>query len=88
MRLTKKALTTVATWADMHNKPVLLGDIPWKLKRHNLLQEHHMTTMQDYAQAAMLHSHTENSSLYEGTLWTNPDTLLHSTDEYMATLLQ
>ena len=29
MRVTKKALTTVATWADMHIKPILLGDIPW-----------------------------------------------------------
>ena len=35
MRITKKALTTVATWAEMHNKQVLIGDIPWGLKRYN-----------------------------------------------------
>ena len=47
-----------------------------------------MTTLQDFTASAMLHSHSEDSSLYEGTLWTNPDTLLHSTDEYMASLIQ
>lgn len=45
MRISKKALTVAATWADMHNKPVMLGDIPWQLKRHNLLQESHMMNM-------------------------------------------
>ena len=46
MRITKKALTVAATWADMHQKPVLLGDIPWQLKRHNLLQTNHLTSLQ------------------------------------------
>lgn len=36
-RVSKKALTTVATWADMHNKPIMLADIPRTLKRYNLL---------------------------------------------------
>ena len=31
MRITKKALTVAATWADKHSKPIVLGDIPWQL---------------------------------------------------------
>ena len=87
MRISKKALTTVATWADMHNKPILLGDIPWELKRHNILQDNHMLNLQGMCDEAMYKSHEENVSLHEGTLRTNPDLILHNTDEYMATLL-
>ena len=57
MRITKKALTTVATWADMHNKPVMLGDIPWGLKRHNLLQTNHMMNLTEMTEKAMYQSH-------------------------------
>lgn len=57
LRVTKKALTTVATWADTHNKPVMLGDIPWGLKRNNLMQTHHLTTLRDINEAAMYESH-------------------------------
>lgn len=28
IRVSKKALTTVATWCDSHNKPVMLADLP------------------------------------------------------------
>ena len=38
MRISKKALTTVAAWADNHNKPVMLAEIPTALKRYNTLQ--------------------------------------------------
>ena len=88
MRVTKKALTTVATWADMHNKPIMLSDIPWRLKRHNLLQNYHMLNLQEYLDQAMYVSHANNVSIHEGTLKTNPDFVLHNIDEYMATLLQ
>ena len=47
LRITKKALTTVATWADVHNKPIILGDMPWGLKRNNLMQTHHLTTLRE-----------------------------------------
>ena len=88
MRVTKKALTAVATWADMHNKPILLGEIPWRLKRYNLLQMYHMMNLTKYCDEAMFVSHENNVSVHEGTLKTNPDFVLHNTDEYMATLLQ
>ena len=37
VRVSKQALTTVATWADMHKKPILLGDLPDTLKRVSLI---------------------------------------------------
>ena len=88
MRITKKALTTVATWADMHNKPIMLGDIPWGLKRYNLMQSNHMMNLNEMCDEAMFQSHKEDVSVHEGMLQTHPDYLLHNTDEYMATILQ
>lgn len=38
-RLNQDALTTVATWAENHNKPVLLGDLPRQHFLYNSLQE-------------------------------------------------
>jgi hypothetical protein len=35
VRVSKQALTTVATWADMHKKQVVLADLPNNLKRVN-----------------------------------------------------
>lgn len=87
MRITKKALTTVATWADMHNKPIMLGDIPWQLKRYNLLQTHHMMNIGTVCSKAMYQAHNDNVTMHEGALRTHPEFLLHNTDEYMATLL-
>ena len=87
MRITKKALTTVATWADMHNKPIMLGDIPWQLKRYNLLQKNHLMNLTEMCHEAMLKSHVEDVTLHEATLRTYPDFLLHNSDEYMATIL-
>ena len=68
MRITKKALTTVATWADMHNKPIMLGDIPWGLKRYNLMQSNHMMNLNEMCDEAMFQSHKEDVSVHEGML--------------------
>ena len=57
MRVTKKAITTVATWADMHNKPIMLSDIPWQLKRYNLMQSDHMSLMQEMLLESLFGSH-------------------------------
>ena len=70
LRITKKAITTVATWADVHNKPIILGDIPWGLKRNNLMQTHHLNTLRDINEKAMFISHDKNVSVYEAALET------------------
>ena len=88
MRITKKALTAVATWADNHNKPVLLGDIPWQLKRYNLLQTHHLMDLGELIGSAFYEAHDSNVTVHEGALRSQPEFLLHSVDEYMATLIQ
>ena len=88
MRITKKALTTVATWADMHKRQIILGDIPWGLKRYNLLQDHHLLDLQEINEKAMFTAHRYDISGYDATLRHYPDVLLHYTDEYMATLIQ
>ena len=88
MRVSKKALTVAATWADMHNKPVMLGDIPWQLLRYNLVQENHMVNLQEMLGQSLSYAHAENESVHEGTLRTNPHFLLHSHDQYMAAILQ
>lgn len=28
LRVSKKALTTIATWAENHNRPIVLGELP------------------------------------------------------------
>ena len=80
MRVSKKALTVAATWADMHQKPVMLGDIPWQLKRYNLLQENHLVSLQEMLTDSMYASHSEDQSLFWGSLRTCPEFLLHSVD--------
>ena len=37
VRVSKKALTTVATWGEMHDSNILLADIPMELQKYNLM---------------------------------------------------
>ena len=87
MRITKKALTTVSTWAEMHNRNVLIGDIPWGLKRYNLMQEHHILELREYLEKALFTAHRKEISTFEAALEHIPDYLLHKSDEYMAALI-
>lgn len=87
MRISKKALTTVAAWADNHSKPIMLAEIPTALKRYNTLQENHLLEMQKLIKRAFLESHRHNVSTFEGALDYCPEFLLHPSDEYMATLI-
>ena len=88
MRITKKALTTVATWAEMHKRQIILGDIPWGLKRYNILQDNHLLDLKDMSKEAMFTAHRKDISNHEAMLEHHPDFILHNTDEYMATLIQ
>ena len=88
MRISKKALTTVATWAEMHEKPVLLGDIPWGLKKYNIAQSNHLTNLRTLYENTMNMSHTKDITAYDSALnYICPDLLLHHNDEYMASLI-
>ena len=87
MRVTKKALTTVATWAEMHNKQVMIGDIPWGLKRFNLMQETHILELREHLEKALFTAHKKEISTFEAALEHTPDYLLHKSDEYMAALI-
>lgn len=42
VRVSKKALTTVATWAEMHNSEVVLAEVPSTLHKYNVLQDYHL----------------------------------------------
>jgi hypothetical protein len=46
-RVSKKALTVVATWAEHHKRPVMLGSIPRPLQLHNMLQSYHLLDLQE-----------------------------------------
>ena len=46
-RLNQEALTTVATWAENHNKPVMLGDLPRQHFLYNALQDLHLLDLYD-----------------------------------------
>lgn len=37
VRISKKALTTVATWAEMHDSNIMLADLPMSLAKYNLI---------------------------------------------------
>ena len=42
MRLDKQAITAAATWADNHQKSIIVSDIPRDLFIYNTLQSHHL----------------------------------------------
>ena len=88
MRISKKALTTVAAWADNHHKPVMLAEIPTALKRYNTLQQNHLLEMQKLIESSFLWSHRKDLSCFEGALIHCPEFLLHLSDEYMAVLIK
>ena len=64
MRLTKKTITATATWADNHQRSVLLSEIPRDLFVLNTLQSHHLVDLQDMVRQVLYTSFTEEISAY------------------------
>jgi hypothetical protein len=89
MRISKKALTTVATWAEMHEKPVMLGDIPWGLKRFNIAQQYHLIELKQLYEEICFNAHKHDTSGYQAAIRNVcPELPLHSQDEYMSSLIK
>lgn len=87
LRVSKKALTTVATWSENHNKKILLGDIPRAHLLYNTLQDHHLLDLQEIVRKVFYTSFQDESTAFEACLKQFPDVALHFNDEYMAALI-
>lgn len=88
LRVTKKALTTVATWCENHQRSVVLGDIPRTQMLYNTMQEFHLLDMQKMLREVLYHSYHNEESAYQSCLKEFPDFALHHSDEYMSSLVQ
>jgi hypothetical protein len=87
LRIDKKAMATVALWAENHNKPVLLGELPRSHFMFNTVQDNHLLDLYDALNRTFYMAFKEEVSHYAACLFEFPDIALHLHDQYMASLI-
>lgn len=87
-RLTPEAIATTALWAEQHRSiGLVLGDIPLRLFKYNVINSYTLTELERCFEAIAYRAFTDGSPFYEAALLECPDLILSLSDEYMAAVV-
>lgn len=91
-RISADAMTTVGLWAQSHNKPIFLSDIPDYLYRKNIARNEGLLEMRELLTEScmdvIMDPKIEPQIPYFGAVHRCPDILFHYSDRYTAALLK
>jgi hypothetical protein len=90
-RINEDSMTSIGLWAQSHNKPIIMSDIPDYVQRRNISKHESLLEMREMLKQGcmdvILDPNINPQKPYFGAIHRFPDIMFHHSDRYTASLI-